>query len=866
MCNVLSRINCCWVFLLGVIWLMSPLPAVAETWPIKEFKVFQKKPGDLVGSQVISDEMAREIERWLKRVSQEYESMGFRKPNYTDIASSILNNKKVLPVYVYPFSTGGPAAMLSPCAWNEAGEVVEVDTYMTVDSGRNIKNGKLTPTAYRHLAHELFHAVQNSYDLFIGNCKAPPGDWMAEGTAEAIGIEMARKIQGELEKGNCQMGIRRYARELYVRKQGTFYDQCGDRSYYTQSFWQFLGEYITGEHVKKNLEPEIFVEPNFRYLHRFFSISHSMGTRSKDLAWLNTVLQQNKGRHSFGISLHAAYSKFVGTFSSYWEHARQQIYPPLEILETPSNLDTDKEGNWMELIYSKCHEVVVSMDATIPPSTVPIEPIAARCLKVNFDFSGQVKLTFFASDLNNQIELTSLAISTDSGKQILPRNNLVTPKDGKIGKFPVISAKKGIPQYFIISNVRRKTPGKTAAITPTIIIEPEMITTDMIKEKKKDPDSGSDSPEKKERKAAEESRSWTGQAFQEQRGPCKKPFEANPCGPTTEMSLLLVPDTSHLAETLAQPSMPLERKYRLFNDVVKEGSETFVSDMVDDYLAIHQQDGGAVDIIIPQIQPGFTGTISNAHIGVSKAIDAKGSYRALGPWVGSCRNGYRPSTGIVTIKEFTKYTLRGTFSAQLVDTSTLKSCQSGSVVKPDGGPFRITEIDWNLDIEIPITPKPTDEAIIDQTVEDFNEFLPGLITDDLKEAAKERAKLKRQEQKQSKQEKAAKRKKDSVFQQCRCGCEMENNFCAANPGATCCVSCEPLFKLCKGNPKSHAIPLTAEEHAKEDAEVQAMRQRYEAYVDSLALPNEAIKQQMMKAFNDLNTVDEKKLFMMAIPE
>lgn len=126
------------------------------------------------------------------------------------------------------------------------------------------------------------------------------------------------------------------------------------------------------------------------------------------------------------------------------------------------------------------------------------------------------------------------------------------------------------------------------------------------------------------------------------------------------------------------------------------------------------------------------------------------------------------------------------------------------MTKPDSGSFSITEIDWNLDIELP---KPSDEAIIDQTVEDFNEVIPGLITDDLIEAAKEQAKL----------EKSRNPEAGSVIEQCGCRCEMEANFCKTNPHATCCVSCEPIFKLCKGNTPSHSVPLTAEEQANEDA-------------------------------------------------
>jgi len=48
------------------------------------------------------------------------------------------------------------------------------------------------------------------------------------------------------------------------------------------------------------------------------------------------------------------------------------------------------------------------------------------------------------------------------------------------------------------------------------------------------------------------------------------------------------------------------------------------------------------------------------------------------------------------------------------------------------------------------------------------------------------------------------------------------------------------------------------EQANRDAEIHEMRNRYEVYVDSLALPNEAIKQQMMTVFDQLKTIEDKK--------
>ena len=864
------------VSFLGFLFL-APLSLMAETWPDRDFRVFMETPGGKKYPNAITASVANNIESWLKRVAKEYEAMGYKAPLWDHVDDNSFYSKKGYMVYVYPDTSpdAAHAAMLNPCAistnnFTGKSQWIKISTYMTFNSAIGIKNGKLTTKAYQDLAHELFHAVQNSYALFTGNCQTPPGAWLIEGTAEAVGIEMARKLRGKRPEGVCQMGLRRYNRELYVREPKIIKDQCGNRSYLTQSFWQFLGEYahrkFMGDYAEKGyIATEEFVPPDFRFLHNFFSKTHNMGSPLKEYVWLDKVLRQNNryGRHQFGMSLQTAYSRFVGTFALYWKYERQKLYPTNSPLQSSSisnlNSNLNQEPNWMKLIYDSCFEVSVTKDATPQPVTLPMRRVAARCLKVNFNFTGRVGLTFYASGLSKATELESLAISTNGGKKIIRRHPAEQVAD-RIGKFPKISAKAGVPQYFIVSNVAKKA-NTTVAIDPMISIVPEIATTDMAKEKKEPEDS--DPSEKQERENARKSRSWNGQLRQNKKRECIKPFEASPCGPTTRLDLLLVPDTAHLLDSLKEPSMSWERKFRLFDDVVQEGGNSFVSDYVNDMNEIQQQDGWEVGIVIPQIQPGFTGTISNAHIQVAKAIPQRGSYRALGPWVGSCSDGYYPATGQVMIEEFSKYVMRGTFSADLVDSETLKSCQSAAIVESDGGSFSITEIDWNLDID---TPPPSDDAIIDRTIEDANEVLPGLITDDMREHIKERAKKEREKQKQLKQQKeeAATKKKVSVFEKCGCKCEMEANFCASNPTAECCVSCEPIFNVCKGNIKSHSAELTAEEQAQEDTEVHAMRQQYEAYIESHGMSGD-MKLQMMKAFDDIKTIDEKRMLMMSLP-
>jgi len=813
-------------FLLGVLWLLAPLSVSAERWPIKEFKVMRNNPNPTTWAEVqlvwarwkagtdteqyykkvkdrydyeqqiqkVSPATAQEIEKWMRTVAVEYEKKGFRSPHYSD-TFKMETGKEKFKVYVYPFFDAY-AAYDGICSSNPS-------THIKIDSVRSIKpDGSLTTKAYQDIAHELFHAVQHRYDLFAKDCaglgQTQVSAWITEGTAEAIGIEMARKLYPKKKPEHiCRMGMRLYNKSLYTNfgssKTADPPCQGAKLDYQALSFWQFLGEWRTGY---DNHSPEVFVEPDFRYLHNFFNTTYAMGTPSKEYAWLTKVLGAAKryGQDQFGVSLQSAYSKFINRFASYWR-------PRRTIILKGGIGGSLTEQKWMNWIYGTCEPGTLHLDASGATATVnpQMNPVAARCIKI--DFQGisdpaRVNLTFYARGNNSSIDLESLVIGTNGGEKEIQWHpaNLGSEKIGYI----TVIAKPNDPQFFIVSYVPKDFT-QSEGLNPSIRIVPEIVSSSAAKAKKNDDPTPDPTPDK-ELENTLESRSWTGQAFQKQKGPCTpRPFEARPCGSVTKLELGLESDAAKVARESIQPGMSVERMVDVMGAIDKKGGDLFVNELIEQQMDILKKDGAGVSIVIPQIQPGYTGTMSNAHLRVSKAIHPDGSdnggYDAIGPWVGSCQNGYWPSTGKVTIEEFSQYVIRGSFSAQLVDSSTRKSCQSAPIAKSINGTFVISEIHWGQNQPVP---NVGDDAIIDRTVEDFNEFLPGLITDDLKEAAKEQARKKRQEQKQAKQEKMKDGMNGSVIEECGCRCEMEANFCKANPNAKCCVSCEPLFELCRG--------------------------------------------------------------------
>ena len=868
-----------------------PQLVLAEPWPIKEFRVFPWHPdppsqtkvdyayllealgnapegygdsenekyeqylADMGNSPEIPDEVVSEIENWLNTLAGIYERMEFREPHYTDVESSIFSQQQVFRVYIYHFSRGSPARMLSPCGTSD-----EIRLRMELDSRRNIVNNRLTSKAYQDLAHELFHAVQNSYPMLIkNNCEM--GEWIREGTAEAVGIEMARRYANKDPNHICQIGLRRYDRTLYTNDENQGADApCAGMSldYQAQSFWQFLGEYTTRS---KKIATEEFAVPDFSYLHGFFETRHPVGSRQNEFAWLDKALRKARksdGRIAFGIGLQRTYARFAGTFASYWKENRRAI-----IEGQASANPADDEKKWLEWVYKDCPEVLVSKDATAAVD-IDIAAVAARCIQMNFDATGRFKLAFYASADNPGIDLESIAISADGGKKII-RHHATEQNPDRIGHFS-IDAESGKPQYLIVSHAPRN-PAQTNGIEVKLLIEPEFIDTSKAKAKK-EPGDGSESTAEKELANAWASRSWKGAARQRERTPCTRPFEASPCGPTTYLNLQMVTDTAQLLDEVSQPALVRsERMIEVLGAIEERGAAQLPMDLIKGINEIRSLDGWEVRITLPQIQPGFTGSIDNAHIRVAKAVNpdgsANGDWRAIGPeWQGSCRDGFHPASGMVTFSSFTEKSAHGSFSAKLIDVEYSPGCQAAPVDTTINGDFIITSVD--LGDSMPV-PQVSDEDILEDVIEDTNELLPGFISEEMREYLKEQVNNNEPGEAEQSQEQGTgrdTRATASDLDRCGCSCELESQLCSANPGAECCQLCEPLFKMCRQAVTGHQSTTPQPTHTDDDHK--ALRQRYEAYVDSIA-PNPMAKQQLMAAFDALKTIDEKKLFMMAIP-
>ena len=193
--------------------------ALAAQWPVKDFVVFFGEPWssnvpDLVEiGRYVTDESSyeldtredrpahipestvTEIENYLGLVARRYEALGFLPPTLEPVIRQA-DGRFAYRVYLYDTDQDAPASYSTDCAGGVLRRIIRVDLdNPSSPAGLAIgQNGKITDKGYQDLAHELFHAVQASYPLFKENCAL--GDWIFEGTADALGVDLARELRG----------------------------------------------------------------------------------------------------------------------------------------------------------------------------------------------------------------------------------------------------------------------------------------------------------------------------------------------------------------------------------------------------------------------------------------------------------------------------------------------------------------------------------------------------------------------------------------------------------------------------------------------------------------------------------------------
>jgi hypothetical protein len=184
---------------------------------------------------------------------------------------------------------------------------------------------------------------------------------------------------------------------------------------------------------------------------------------------------------------------------------------------------------------------------------------------------------------------------------------------------------------------------------------------------------------------------------------CPEPFKYSACGPRLQINLELMPGTyvspggANAQGGIAAQAM----------GGFQAMSQTSLFDTEQTMKALQARvdaiDGSAVNIAIPLIDYGFSGSVPNAAISVK--MSGGRSWRAFGP---PDEQGRTRLTGTVTIEEFTPTVIRGSFTAPLAE---LEAGEQGPIYRSRQtvtGTFT-SVAPWQNDERVQILPDSTEQ-------------------------------------------------------------------------------------------------------------------------------------------------------------
>jgi len=458
-----------WLFSSAVVCMFAVESTLAAQWPIKDFVVFFGEPWssshpDLVEiGRYVADESSYEldsreqrpphipqstvieIENYLGLVARRYEALGFLPPKLEPFIKQA-DGRYAYRVYLYDTDQKAPASYSTDCAGGVLRRIIRVDLAnpFSPDDLAIGKNGTVTDKGYQHLAHELFHAVQASYPLFAENCAL--GDWIGEGTADALGVDLARELRGvALPSSANRWGMRRYYTPLRVRDDPP--DPLRQDAYKTASFWRYAGEKVTLSGGIPGLE---FVEPDYSYLHDFFMKNIDGGaSENTELRWLNERLLEHP---AFLQGLSRIYPYFISTFAGY-------VNTRLTPSATPGG-DTSR-NMWLGEVFGKCLAQI--SESGYPPARLQLElkKVAAGCWMLHSDISSAIDVSISARG-PGAAQLSNLVVGTANGAQV--GAPVIVSVNGEDIAFWLFSIRNtpGVANVFVISNVA-EDPALTTA-------------------------------------------------------------------------------------------------------------------------------------------------------------------------------------------------------------------------------------------------------------------------------------------------------------------------------------------------------------------------------------------------------------------
>ncbi len=326
--------------IVGVLALLAAALPLEAQWPIKAFEVVNVEPSGLVegggrlGSVAaaivrvmrstdtfdpdfpsilktlpIEAKTKTEIESVLALTATRLESWGFAAPPLEPVVETE-SRARAYRIYLVTDRDYAGAYHQRPCDPAEPVLVLNGDEVLNAD-------GSLSIRGVETIVHELVHAVEAGTRAYRCGDGDSPGQWIGEGTADAIGWDITRQIRGFASSRIVwygAWGARNYSEMLPVPgKTGAF------PAYRSSSFWRFLAEYQASGPTFPG--PKATWPVDYSYLPSLLSRDleprdcyDDNGPCDAELRWLDEGL-----RRDFGLSLRELYSQFMQAYAQYGE-------------------------------------------------------------------------------------------------------------------------------------------------------------------------------------------------------------------------------------------------------------------------------------------------------------------------------------------------------------------------------------------------------------------------------------------------------------------------------------------------------------------------------------------------------------------
>jgi hypothetical protein len=714
-------VRSCLAFVLGAAMCVQADAA----WELTRFELFQGKPVKsddwreqesesllrfLPGMESLSDDNIRETEQFLHEVAEKLSKWGFADPlaeGYFDSVVTRDDGTRAIRVYYFPVQ-----GLIQPYAWYSPGlpcaEPPTPRKVINLNASKYARNGRITDMNYQTLAHELFHAVQFSSE-YSKKLSCVGVTWISEGSADAIGTFLARDLRNiqfkeEYTPGNNQIlkvvGGRDYSEPLHLPKQGKKHKD----DYLTSSFWRYLAEedYASRggqQHQGSAATLDNIALPateNYEYLANFFNQPWGVHPGpAGQLTWLN---KRMLGETHIRGSLAHLYPKFVASFA---DHMNKRIGPKLG----PGS--PDREHKWLEQIFTDCDSAGSVANGASISLNIRVKPIAARCFKVNVLPGALKKNVIIQAMHDDKSLLQQLQIGLPDGSDVripvIKSFNEDQPPHIAIWSFPTFFGNTGT---YIISNVARN-PASTKAVD----LQFHLSTSDWDANMLALPPAGPPPPPPPADKKRPTQKKMQKEALDEiiknpvenlqavsrverdrdkPTGNCEGlKLRLNLCGPQLEIKLSVSPfPGGQLDLTLSPATLSAQTATMLYGDLSNpmESMNAFQNAVLELDTALEGMDASKVNISVPLVDYGFSGSFQNARIKVSKANTKDHGYSAYGPSVGRYS---QPPNGKVTITNYSHLAIEGTFSAGLVDESLRESTENPVVARTISGRFFI---------------------------------------------------------------------------------------------------------------------------------------------------------------------------------